>query len=60
MILSLGKGLFYLYGFFFNRLDKEYRPFFDIFAPLQLQMKFRVWVFQRNMEVYGEDSFFFC
>lgn len=58
MTLSLFKGLFYLYGFFFNRLDEEYRPFSDLFAPLQLRMKYRVWVFQRNVEICGADSFF--
>lgn len=56
MILSLCKRLFV--WIFFNRLDEEYRTFSDLFAPLQLRMKYRVWAFQTNVEVCGSDSFY--
>lgn len=52
------QGFILFVWIFFNRLDEEYRPFSDLFAPLQLRMKYRVWVFQRNVEICGADSFF--
>lgn len=60
MILSLCKGLFYLYGFFFEGWIRSTDLFLTYLLPFSFpfRMKYRMWVFQRSMDACGEHSFF--